>query len=148
MCDLAAVVPFDGPVILGIRVVVMNLDLGEGRLETAADRLSLEGSVAFNFLGKQGAGVISLLAARNGNGNGEWDVALRMDGDMGGEPMKFRVDGSGPCAAERKPEDPTLSFALERGPIKVYRKRDRVFLDLTAVVPKLPGPLFLKALEG
>jgi hypothetical protein len=145
MCDLAAVVPFQGPVTLGIRVAVMNLELGEGRLEAGADRLSLEGSVAFNFFGNQGDGDISLRAAQNGNG--EWDVALRLEGTMGGEPMAVRVEGTGPCITERKPEDPTLSFGLAAGAIKVYRKRDRVFLDLSAVVPKLPGPLFLKPIE-
>lgn len=143
MCDLVAVVPFEGPVTLGIRVAVMNLDLGEGRLESSPDRLSLDGSVAFNFFGNEGDGDIALLAARNGNG--DWDVALRMEGTMGGEPMAIRVEGSGPCTTEKKPENPTLVFALEEGPIKVYRKRDRVFLDITSVVPKLPGPLFVKA---
>ena len=146
MSELAAVVPFEGPVTLGIRVAVMNLELGEGRLEKDDDRLALEGSVAFNFFGNQGSGDVSLLATRNGDD--QWSVKLNMDGDMGGEPMKVRVDGVGPCNTEKKPENPTLSFDLEKGPIKVYRKRDRVFLDLTAVVPKLPGPLFLKAIEG
>ena len=147
MSDLAAVVPFEGPVTLGIRVAMMNLDLGEGRLETADGRLSLEGTVAFDFFGNTGDGEIAILAARNGGGD-NWNFTMRMDGTMGGEPMKVRVDSSGPCTTVKKPENPTLNFALEKGDVKVYQKKGRVFLDLSAVVPKLPGPLFLKAVEG
>ena len=146
MSDLATVVPFEGPVSLGIRVAMMNLDLGEGRLETTDDRLSLEGSIAFNLFGNQGDGEIAILATKNGGG--EWDFSMRMDGTMGGKPLKVNLDSSGPCTTEKRPEDPTLKFALQEGNVKLYRKKERVFLDLTEVVSKLPGPLVLKALEG
>lgn len=146
MSDLATVVPMEGPVSLGIRVAMMNLDLGEGRLEATSDRLSLEGTIAFNLFGNQGDGDIAIHAAKNGGG--EWDFRMRMDGTMGGKPLRVNLDSSGPCVTEKKPEDPTLKFALKEGDVKIYRKKDRVFLDLTGVVSKLPGPLVLKAADA